>query len=192
MIYILIFSAAMMIKGGWLNRIPLWDEWEIGRKVILDTPNVNPVKYWFVRIADELLDEKIISAFVVWVGLSAVQPDFALACVFALVWGLVIRVSMGEEAGGIGDYETNTGDYVEWLGPKKGRVFAIKKGFQYGAFFGSGLTLVSGNPLFILAGLAFPLVYFIGNCLHRLIHKQSAVAYSEVIWGALFGLAWLA
>jgi len=191
MIYILIFTAAMMVKGGWLARISFWKRGEENRKAILKSPDTHPVKYWFVRIVDELLDEKILSAFVVWVGLSAVQPDFALACWTALVWAILVRVSMGEEAGGIGDYSGNTGDYVEWLGPKAGRLFAIKKGLQYGGFFGGALALVAGVPLLFVAGLLFPVVYFIGNSLHRVLHNQSSVAYSEPLLGVCFGIAWV-
>jgi hypothetical protein len=190
MIYILIFTAAMMIKGGWLARVPTWKQWEANRATILKKGKAPATKYFLTVFADALLDEKNLSTFVVFAGLAAAQPDLWFAASVSLAWALACRVSMGEEAGGIGDWEYNTGDYVELYGPAKGRITAVKRGFQYGALFGGLLALVSGNVWLVLAGLSFPLVYFIGNYVYRMAHKTSSWAYSEILWGATFGLVW--
>ena len=176
-----------MIKGGWLGKIPFWKEWENDRKIRQYDHAIPKI---VSKVVDGVLDGTNISAFVVLVGLAAAQPSLDLALITAFVWWIVTRISMGEEAGGVGDYKENWGDYVEWLGPKAGRSFAIKKGLQYGGFFGGALALVSGVPLLFIAGAVFPLVYFIGSSLYRLIHKSPSWAYSEVLWGALFGLVW--
>jgi hypothetical protein len=190
MIYVLLFTAAMMIKGGWLARIPVWAEWEYNRKAVRQNVKTPAVKYFLTIFADELMDEKNLSAIIVAVCLAAVQPDLSMAIWAGLVWALVSRISMGEEAGGIGDYVQNQGDYVELFGKKHGRITAIKRGVQYGALFGGSLALVSGNVWLVLAGISFPAVYFIGNSIYRAAHNRSSWAYSEILWGATFGLAW--
>jgi hypothetical protein len=190
MIYIFIFTAAMMIKGGWLARIPVWAEWEYSRKAVRQNIKTPAVKYFLTIFADELLDEKNLSALLVFVSLAAVQPDWWVAAWVGIAWFLVARISMGEEAGGIGDYAQNTGDYVELYGAKHGRITAVKRGFQYGALFGGGLALASGNVWLVLAGISFPAIYFIGNCIYRSAHNRSSWAYSEILWGAIIGLTW--
>ena len=187
MFYVLIFTAAMMVKGGWLGKMSFWNEWKADRA---EKMSGHIIPKLFAKVADVALDEKILSALIVLIGLLAAQPDAELAIYTAFVWSIIIRVSMGEEAGGIGDYKENWGDYVQWLGPKKGRSFAIKKGLQYGGFFGGALACVYWSPWLFVAGLAFPLVYFIGSSLYRLIHKSPSWAYAEPLWGALIGLAW--
>ncbi len=182
----LIFMAAMMIKGGWLGRIKGWEPFANGLK---------SGHKWWERTLGWILDGTQLSAWFLTVGLLFISPLW-LALAVGAAWLVYARVSMGEEAGGVGSYHEAVGDYVEWLGESKGRSFAWHKGYQYGATFGGALVigawLGSGAafPYLIVAGAMFPIAYYIGNSIHFYLHKQSSVAYSEVIWGALLGAAW--
>jgi len=99
----------------------------------------------------------------------------------------LLRMSMGEEAGAVGDYAGAWGEYID---KGFGRSYGVKKAAQYGAFAGGFMALALGGawPMW-LAGVAMPAVYFVGNSLYRFKHGTSSWAYSEPLWGAALGIA---
>lgn len=185
MIYILAFMAAMMIKGGWLGQIKAWHK--LTNKIKDYSEAHTGFKFAVAKVADWILDGTQLSGFVLMAFLAIVLPWWDAVSI-GLGWLAVARISMGEEAGGIGNYHENTGDYVEWLGAKDGKRFAFKKGIQYGALFGGMLVFCGAPNLVFVAGLLFPVIYYIGNSIYYNIHRTSSWAYSEPLWGATFGL----
>lgn len=178
---IIFFTAALMLKGGWLGRIPGWNEfakYHPHEKKLKDY--ASHVKAWF-------LDGTQLSAFLVWVYLAAAQPYFIKACGFAFIWWIIVMTSMDEEAGAVGDYKGGWGPYVE--SAKLGRSFGVRKAEHYGLLGGCLLAIVSGCDAFVVALATFPLCYFAGNSLHLYLHKYRSWAYSEIIWGAVIGVA---
>ena len=181
----LIFSAIYAVKGGSLGYIP-------GFKKLKES---NPV-------TDFILDGTRLAALLAGAYMFA-HVGMSEGAQFALAWFLGTIVSMGEEAGAIGHYRKHWGPYVEWMPEavrlfkfrgkeyftRRGVIYGWKKGLQRGVWMGAALTLATGYPGFILAGLTFPFCHFIGQSLwFRLTGKDSWVL-AEPLIGFVFGLA---
>lgn len=135
----------------------------------------------------------MISLFIVFSYVAASQPSLSVALLCALSWCLIWS-SMGEEAGAAGDYKGAWGEYVEARNPDGelafNRSYGIKKGIQYGCFFGAGMSMAVGSWCIWIAAATFPLCYFLGSSLQRYISngKIRGWQYAEPIYGAVVGL----
>jgi hypothetical protein len=179
------------IKGGWLNRIPIWDKWEQSRSAIIEDKNTPWFKWFFVKIGDWFLDGTQISAFIFTFIMAAIQPDLTVALLSGFVWWLWVMSSMGEEAGGVGDTTEAWGEYIDF---GFGRKYALKKAASHGFAGGALVALVTGWVWFIPAFASFPVVYFLGNTLNRKIMKERGWAISELLYDvvilAALGMYW--
>lgn len=185
MIEALFFSVMYAIKGGWLGKFLPVDEWS--RRSL------------FVDIA---LEGAYLSGFLIFLFMLIATATMAgqhatgvpvyelgpvgLALGVALAWVIGVRVSLGEEAGAVGDYKGGWGPYID---QGFGRLYGVKKALQRGIFMGALLTLATGYTPFIVAGASFPLVYFIGNSLGLLVLKERGWSLSEPLLGFVFGVA---
>ncbi len=205
LISIIVFALAVSIKGGLLGNI--FTNWQrlVNRAEASFEEAISSVKSaWHNRTYKELfkflfvlpfkavarwfLDGSVISLFIVFFYVAASQPSLTVAVLCALSWCLIWS-SMGEEAGA-------AGDYVEWWGKYKDRGFkrsyGLKKGIQYGCFFGAGMSMAVGSWLIWIAAASFPLIYFLGNSIQRYVSdgKIRGWKYSEPLYGAVVGLAY--
>lgn len=161
---VLFFSAMMSIKGGWLGKFLPIDKWS-GR-------------HWFF---DFILEGATLSAFII----MAVFAPFIgwTAAALGAAWWLGVRPSVGEEAGALGGW----GEYVETT--DFGREYGIKKAIQRGAWFGVPMTLVTGFTGWIIAGLMFVPVYFIGIKARKATTGANGWDWAEPVFGVFFGIA---
>ena len=164
------------IKGGWLNRIPVWDKWEKSRTAIIGDKTTPKFKYYFVLISDWFLDGSQLGTFLFTFIMAAIQPDLGVALLTGFVWWFWSTSSMGEEAGGVGDYKENWGEYSEIYS----RPSAFKKAFYHGIAGGALLAITSGWLGFIPFLGLLPIVYFVGSSLHRLIHKERRLSLIHI------------
>lgn len=206
-INILVFALAVSVKGGLLGRI--FKNWKrLTDKLDKELKEANQViaslwdggqylkllgavvLYPFVAFAKWFVDGSIISWFII-LGVTLLQLPVEDALVFTLAYALIFQ-SMGEEAGAVGDYKGGWGDYVEFP-DNFGRSYGIKKAFQYGAVLGGALGLVMASWTLFIAGAAMPLVYFAGSSLRLWLkgEQKRGWAYSEPMWGAALGLAFV-
>lgn len=119
------------------------------------------------------------------------------APLMGLVWLLHV-MSMGEESGAIGGIYGNWfGDKDSWFGSKyltwikNKRLWGWVSSALRGFIIGIALALVSLNPWFILAGISFPLCYFVGISIEQIVkNKNNNVSWhwAEWIYGGVFGL----
>lgn len=167
----------IMIKGGWLGRIPAWKRWHEERKEALESSSTPSVKWVVLKAFDWLLDGTQLSAFIMLFAIEALMPGYGAA--FALAWWLWVLSSMGEEAGAVGDHKEAWGPYIDH---GFGRGFGIKKAMIHGFFGGALLALATGWVWFIPALATFPIVYFIGNSLNRVIFEERGWAISEILY----------
>ena len=163
-----LFSVLYALKGGWHARL---------FPKLLEFMKRNPV-------ADFFLDGTRLSTALCATALAPLA-GVQTACIFAVAWLLAVAPSVGEEAGGIGDYKENWGPYAENFEDS----YAWKKGLQRGAYAGALLSLASGYTGFILAGLSFPAVYFAGSSVYRYFHGRRSWAYAEPLYGGIMGIA---
>jgi hypothetical protein len=204
---ILIFACAVSIKGGWLNRISIYDKLE---RAINDTYKnnllfiksgkqfgLNPTRYYFtlpfLAVARWLIDGSVISVFLVTWFVSHTTSDLSLAALCGLFW-MLIWSSMGEEAGAAGDYKGAWGDYMDAKKPTGemyfSRSYGVKKGIQYGCFFGAGISMALGSWCFWIASATFPLCYFLGSSIGLYLTGRRGWAFAEPIYGAALGLGY--
>jgi hypothetical protein len=178
---VLFFMFAVAVKGGWLGRIPGWNEFK-KRKTTNNTPGniLAALKRW-------LLDGTQLSAFLVTGFMAAATSDVILAVSFGLMWWLYFMRSMGEVAGAVGDYKGGWGEYT--VTDKFSRTEGIKNALTHGLAGGGMLTFATGFIWFIPAAGLFPVCYFVGNSLHQFIHKSTGWTYSEPIYGLPIGIA---
>jgi len=177
--HVFFFAAAMRLKGGGHAQIRRWAAKKLGIKFdekhnVIGEPNFWQAGYLAVT------DGSILSAFAV--GFMAWHDfGFWVGLFFGAAWFLGNAPSMGEIAGAIGGYKGN------WRA--EGRAWGWKQGAQRGIFTGSLLALATGNLLFIVAGAAFPLAYYIGVSIQQLISGKVASSwkYGEWFWGGVFG-----
>lgn len=108
-----------------------------------------------------------------------------LSVAIGAAWWLGVRPSMGEEAGAIGTYKQSWGEYVDYFD----RGYGIKKSIQRGAWFGVPLAIVTGFIGWIIAGLAFPVVYFISMSARQYFTKSNSWDWAEPLYGLCFGIA---
>jgi len=205
LISIIVFAAAVAIKGGWLGKV--FTNWgRLVDKVEASFEDaISSVKTaWHNRTYKELfkflfvlpfkgfakwfLDGSVISLFIVFFFVAASQPSMTVAVLCALSWCLIWS-SMGEEAGAAGDYVGWWGDYKD---AGFNRSYGIKKGIQYGAFFGAGMSMAVGSWCIWIAAASFPLFYFLGNSFQRYVSKGAVRGwqYSEPLYGAIVGLGY--
>lgn len=181
MISIIVFALAMMIKGGWLGRIPGWDAFTKKKRSHWGLQNVvEAVKAW-------LLDGTQLSAVLIFLFMAAAQPDLSLAAIFSFCWWVIVLRSIGEEAGAVGDYKGGWGIFINTK--QFGRMLGIEAALGHGVMGGFLLALATGWEGFIISLGSFPLCYFIGNSLHQYFHKTTGWAYSEIIYGAVIGFS---
>ena len=181
-LYILIFSALFMIKGGWLGRIKWWKSFDDRLK----EPAGSKIKDIRNKVASWFIDGSNLSALILLVVMAAIQPDFTVAVTFAVAWWIWIISSMGEKAGAVGDYKGGWGPYVDAEEFK--RRDGVKDAFIFGIAGGALMSAASGFWAFIIAGASFPVVYFLGSSLYLLIHKSRSWAYAEPLYGIPFGI----
>jgi uncharacterized membrane protein YjdF len=185
MISLFIFSIAYMVKGGWLGKI----------RSIHDLRDKN-------KIADRLLDGKLLGVLLVFLFVFFDKADFLDALIYTVAWILAAHPSMGEEAGAIGRTDKWWGDYKDAVYPaghyKQGqnvfdRRYGILKGVQRGAWIGAVFTCAGATTLSIpIMGLGFVAAHFIGQELYFRIHKQGqSWAYAEPIIGSLLGVCYI-
>lgn len=209
---ILIFAAAVAIKGGWLGKV--FTNWQrlVNRvEASFEEAISSAETAWHNRAYKELfkslfvlpfkgfakwfLDGSVISLFIVFFYVAASQPSLTVAILAALGWCLIWS-SMGEEAGAAGDYKGAWGEYVEARNPDGelafNRSYGIKKGIQYGAFFGGVMSMAVGSWCIWIAAMTFPLCYFLGSSLQRYISdgKIRGWQYAEPLYGAVVGLGY--
>lgn len=166
---IIVFALAYSIKGGWLGLIPGWNA--------------------FVRshpITDLFLDGTRLSWLLVLV-LSLFLLPWQTALLFTLAWAYSSS-SLGEEIGAVGDYKKCWGPYID---KGFGQAYGVKKALQWGLAWGGLMALATGYIWFIPAAATFPIVYFIGSSLYRLIHNEGSWSYAEPLYGAVIGLAYM-
>lgn len=204
--YAIIFTLAVSIKGGLLGRVfTNWGrftkqlERDLEESLLFLDKAWTDNSYWRVVInAAHVVKEGVLKWFfdgsIISVSLIAGTMLFSLpineAMLFTAAYALIL-VSMGEEAGAVGDYKEGWGDYVE-LPDNFGRTYGIKKAIQYGAFAGGAMALVTASWCLWIAGALMPLVYFAGNSLYRYVKGGRGWEYSEPLWGAVLGLAYAA
>lgn len=174
------FAALMMIKGGWLKRIPLWKRLDDK----LDQHQDGTIQNVLFNVGAWIIDGNNLSALILWAVAGSILP-FGLATSIALAWWIFVISSMGEEAGAVGDYTGGWGPYVEHFDRKYG----VKKALIHGISGGALLTIATGFIGFIFAGATFPICYFVGSSIYKFLHKQGSWAYAEPIYGAVFGIA---
>ena len=177
MIYLSTFIFALLyaVKGGWLGKWPPFKKFRESRIIF-----------------DKLLDGKVLTfvgAFLFGLYFFGLDQWYQ-ALLLAGAWLLGVAPSMGEEAGAVGDYKGGWGDYVEHS-ESFGREYGIKKAIQRGVFTTAPMVLVTGNVPLLVAGASMPIVYFVGNCFSRYVMKEKGWAYSEVLYGAVIGLAFV-
>lgn len=209
------------IKGGWLNRIKIWDEWEKSRAAFIKkhkpdffdfsatlrdkkatlkdktkslTKGLKTVKakWVLINIADWFLDGTQVGTFLFIFIMAAVQPDLSIALWSGFAWWFWSAASMGEVAGGVGDTTEAWGENIAFMK----RSSAIKKALFHGLAGGALLTLATGWLWWIPVIGSFPVVYFIGNTINRKVMKERGWAISEllydvVIFTALGAHVWL-
>ena len=140
---------------------------------------------WFKIPIPSVINKRVLPLFLVFgVCVATVSP--MQAALFTTAWAWCFS-SMGEEAGSVGDYKEGWGDYLDHFD----RSCGIKKALQWGLAWGSLMALVTGYLWFIPAAASFPIVYFIGSSLYRLIHNDRSWKYAEPIYGAVIGLAYM-
>lgn len=158
---IIVFSCAVALKGGCLERSP---------------------------INGSILSVIVISFFAYFT-----TGDLNSAALCGLFW-MLIRSSMGEEAGAAGDYKGAWGDYLDAKKPDGSlyfsRSYGIKKGIQYGCFFGAGISMALGSWCFWIAASTFPICYFIGSSIGLYFTGRRSWAFAEPIYGAVLGLGY--
>lgn len=211
LISIFVFAAAISIKGGWLGHV--FHNWnrlvkriEAAFEDVLETvvngfesKNYTDKALWvalfklpFHGFAKWFMDGSIISVFLVLFYAGATL-EAGSAVIFTLGYALVL-VSMGEEAGSVGDYKGGWGDYLTAKNPDGskafGRTYGIKKAAQYGAYSGAVMAMAAGSWTLWFSGILFPLFYFIGNSASLYFTGRRGWAYSEPLWGAAIGLAY--
>lgn len=181
---IIVFTLAMMLKGGWLGRIPGWNDFTKKKRSHWGLQNaVQSLKAW-------MLDGTQLSTFLVFLFMAAARSSLSLAAIFGVCWWLIVLRSMGEEAGAVGDYKRGWGPYVDpGRNPDFRRSDGVRGALAHGVLGGALLALATGWLGFIPALGAFPLCYYAGNSLTRYFHKTSGWAYSEILYGAVIGLA---
>lgn len=165
---ILYFAALYSIKGGWLGKIPGWNEFV----------KSHPALDW----ALDGTRLSILGAFLICLPFVSVLQ----ALLFAAAWAYCAS-SMGEEAGAVGDYKEGWGSYVAL--PAFGRMYGVKKALQWGLAWGALMALVTGCGWFIVAASTFPIVYFTGSSLYRYFKNDRGWAWAEPLYGALIGTA---
>ena len=208
----LIFSILISIKGGWIGTV--FKNWNktVDRceenlettlailKAVLELKK-DDHKSWLYAFLDRefikgliklpfhagakwFFDGSIISVFGAFVFFMASieSTHTALLCTFGF---LFILVSMGEEAGAVGDYKGAWGPYIE---KGFGRNYGIKKSIQYGVYGVGVIGIALGSFYPWLAGASFPLCYWIGSSFYRYIHGARSWTYAEPLWGAVLGL----
>lgn len=121
----------------------------------------------------------------------AYEFDYLTGVLFAGAWFAGWTMSIGEEVGAVGRFKKQWGEYIDWLGPVKGKLFGWKKGLQRGAFLGACLSLamysIPYGEIIIIACALFPAIYFLGNELYYKINKTDSWLYAEIIYGAVIG-----
>lgn len=200
-----VFAVAVAIKGGWLGTIfTNWDRQVLKAETALQTTISNIKAAWsakdyghlftavflfpFHGFAKWFLDGSVISLFVVFFYIAGSQPSLEVALLCAAAWCLIWS-SMGEEAG-------SAGDYTQWWGRYKDagfkRSYGIKKGIQYGCFFGAGMSMAMGSWCIWIAAATFPLCYYAGNSVQRYISKGliGGWKYSEPLYGLILGIGY--
>lgn len=212
------FAFAMMCKGGWLQilagkdsenqwrilRLERWLKRERNEAVEKIKSLWQAKKYSnlpkacfeliYKALFEWVVDGSIISCFVIFITVLLTTQSIDTATYFTLAWVLILS-SMGEEAGAAGDYKGGWGPYIELKdnqgNVKLGRNYGLKKGVQYGAFGCGAMALVMEGawPLWI-AGVSFPLVYYIGTSAKTFITGRRDWAWAEPLWGAVIGLAY--
>lgn len=217
-ISMIVFASAVAIKGGWLGTI--FTNWNrlVKRVEATFSDTVSQLKSAWSKIAQSptelsayvglfkpafvlpfqgfakwFLDGSVISLFLVVVYVAATQPSLTVAALFGLSW-MLIWSSMGEEAGAAGDYKGAWGEYIEARNPDGQlaftRSYGIKKGIQYGCFFGAGLSMAVGSWTLWIAAATFPICYFLGSSLHRWLKGERSWTYAEPLYGSVIGLAY--
>lgn len=203
------WALALTIKGGFLGRLfTNWDRFTQKKEAKLEETLAAIKKAWKDKAYDKLakniarvpydaflkwfFDGSIIGGVIVLVWAYFAGFHFWDIAAVALAW-LCLLMSMGEEAGSIGDYKGWWGDYKDAVdaagSPYFTRSYGIKKGIQYGAMAGAALALAIGSWLPLFAGAAMPLVYFAGNSLRLAVKGQRGWSWSEPLWGAVLGAA---
>lgn len=209
---ILVFSVAVAVKGGWIGKV--FTNWKrlVDKVEASFEEAISSVKTaWHNRAFKELfkslfvlpfkgfakwfLDGSVISLFIVFFYVAASQPSLTVAFMCALSWCLIWS-SMGEEAGAAGDYKEGWGQYVDSVRPDGrkafSRTYGIKKGIQYGCFFGAGMSMAMGSWCIWIAAATFPLCYFLGNSIQRYFSNGAVRGwqYAEPLYGAVVGLGY--
>ena len=182
------------IKGGWLNKIKKWNDWQLSREAFIKDRGNAWTGILLMRVFDWFLDGTQLSCFAMTAIIASIQSDITLALQFGAVWWLFVMVSMGEEAGAIGDHKEAWGPYMTFKNPDTkskrkvlGRAYGVKKAIIFGTAAGALLSFVAGWWGFIIVGAAYPLVYYVGNSLGRIMWKERGWALSEV----LYDIVWL-
>ena len=98
-------------------------------------------------------------------------------------WFLGNKPSLGEIVGAIGGYKGN------WR--EEGKTWGWKQGIQRGVFTGACVSLCLWNPAFIIAGLLFPILIWVGVSLEQLRTGKVAASWHffEYLFGAAIGAA---
>lgn len=181
-ITVLFFGAMYALKGGSGGLFPWWSK--------LRSKNV---------VTERLLDGKVISSIFVFMfsflflnaslsgfneqfGVPEYTTDIAGSVLMVAAWLLAVSPSMGNEHGAIGDHK-------EWWGlyslKNFGRTYGIKKSIQRGAWMGLVFMLLTPYTMVGWTSLLFVPCVFIGQCLNKIVLKQSGWTLAEPIVGGL-------
>lgn len=148
-------------------------------------------------IYDRLLDGKVISTLIVFLGLSGLtflthanignMPNQWMSVVWiTALWLLAVAPSMGEEQAAI--YNSLTNNPYQRYPDDFGRMYGIKKGVQRGVWMGACMTMATGCIWFIPASLAYvPIIWVTHN--YGPNNKLDNWGWGEVFIGAIcFGV----
>ena len=168
---ILTIASAYAIKGGWHG--PL-------RNLVTN------------KTIHRLLDGKILSTIIfasTMMFLTGTALSFVAA---AIAWLLMVSPKIGRPIGNTGGYLGNwDANEVAYTGDDKRHylIDGLKSGFIRHIYGGALLTLFLGPDIWILAGAAIPLIYYIGVSIEQFRTKQTVASWhlAEPLVGAWLG-----